>query len=164
MGRDVSIGKIGVMFVCYGNICRSPMGEFAFRKLLDEEGLADKFVVASSGTSGEHIGDPPDRRAAATLREHGISCEGKRSRRLLRSDFLDYDYMVGMDRRNMEYIGFLKPQGNACVTSLLMDYAGGGEVADPYYTGDFETAYSDIRRGCRGLLDRILEDHPELRG
>lgn len=97
------MGKIGVLFVCYGNICRSPMAEFVFRRILDEEGLADRFNVASAATSGEHIGDPVDARAAKELMSHGISCEGKRGRRLIRSDYLDYDYIVGMDRRNMEY-------------------------------------------------------------
>ena len=159
----MSIGRIKVMFVCYGNICRSPMAEFVFRKLLDEEGLTDSFYVASSGTSGDHIGDPPDRRGAATLREHGISCEGKRARRLLRSDYLDYDYMVCMDLHNMEFIRRNCPPDHVCEMGMLMNYCGGGEVADPYYTGDFEKAFNDISAGCRGLLAHIRDEHPELR-
>ena len=149
------MGKIGVLFVCYGNICRSPMAEFVFRKLLDEEGLADRFYVASAATSGDHIGDPVDSRAAAELRMHGISCEGKRGRRLKR---------LGMDNRNMEYIRWTAPAEPTCEISMLMDHADGGEVADPYYTGDFGRTYRDVSRGCRALLDHIREEHPELMG
>lgn len=156
------IGRIKVMFVCYGNICRSPMAEFVFRDMLRERGLEDRFVVASSGTSGEHIGDPPDPRTVSELAIHGISCDGKTSRRLLRGDFLDYDYVVCMDRNNLGYVNRIAPPEMACEISLLMDHAGGGEVADPYYTGDFGRAYRDIRRGCEGLLDHIVREHPEL--
>ncbi len=156
------MGKIGVLFVCYGNICRSPMAEFVFRRILDEEGLADRFNVASAATSGEHIGDPVDARAAKELMSHGISCEGKRGRRLIRSDYLDYDYIVGMDRRNMEYIHWTAPSEPACEIGMLMDYADGGEIADPYYTGDFGKTYDDLRIGCRCLLEHILSEHPEI--
>ena len=158
-----AMGKIGVLFVCYGNICRSPMAEFVFKKLLDEEGLADRFYVASAGTSGEHIGDPVDGRAAAELRLHGISPDGKRGRRMIRSDFTDYDYIVGMDDRNMEYIRWTAPADPTCEILMMMDHAGGGEIADPYYTGDFGRTYRDLVRGCRGLLGHILEGHPELK-
>lgn len=157
------MGRIGVLFVCYGNICRSPMAEFVFGKMLDEEGLSDRFKVASAGTSGEHIGDPVDPRAAEELRMHGISCDGKRGRRLVRSDYVDFDYIVGMDSRNMEYIHWTAPSEPACEIGLLMDYADGGEISDPYYTGDFSATYRDVTRGCRGLLDHILSQHPELR-
>lgn len=164
MARSVSVERIGVLFVCYGNICRSPMAEFVFKDIIAERGLSDRFHVASAGTSGEHIGDPPDRRAAATLLAHGITCAGKRSMRLIRSDFVDYDYIAGMDRRNMEYIAWTRPEGRTCEVAMLGDYSGGGEVDDPYYTGDFETAYRDIRRGCAALLEHILSEHPGLVG
>ena len=156
------MGKIGVLFVCYGNICRSPMAEFVFKKILDEEGLSDRFYVGSAATSGEHIGDHVDSRAAEELRMHGISCEGKRSRRLVRSDYTDFDYVVGMDNRNMEYIRWTAPADPTCEIGMMMDYADGGEVADPYYTGDFGKTYRDLVRGCRGLLDHIISEHPEL--
>lgn len=155
--------KIRVLFVCYGNICRSPMAEFIFKKLLDEKGLADRFEVASAGTSGEHIGDSPDRRAAATLREHGISCEGKQSRRIIRADYVDYDYVIAMDRCNLDYMTRTGPSGHSCELRMLMSYVGGGDVDDPYYTGDFETTYRDISAGCEGLLEHIMTQHPELR-
>lgn len=158
----MTVGKIRVLFVCYGNICRSPMGEFIFKKMVDDEGLSDRFFIASAGTSGEHIGDSPDRRAASTLASHGTSCAGKTSRRLLRSDFLDYDYMVCMDRMNMDYLRRMCPPDHVCETAMLLDYAGGGEVEDPYYDGNFEKAYHSISKGCRGLLEHIESQHPEL--
>lgn len=156
--------RIGVLFVCYGNICRSPMAEFVFRDMLDREGLSDRFEVASAATSGEHIGDSPDPRTARQLAMHGISCAGKRGRRLVRSDFVDFDYIVGMDSMNLEYISHLAPHGCTCRLGRLLDYAGGGNVADPYYTGDFARTYAEVEKGCRGLLEKIIEDHPELRG
>lgn len=156
------MGKTRVLFVCYGNICRSPMAEFAFRKILDEEGLSDSFEVASAATSGEHIGDPVDPRAAAELRSHGISPDGKRGRRMVRKDFVDYDYVIGMDRRNMEYIHRTAPPNPSCEIRMLMDYADGGEISDPYYTGDFGRTYRDVTRGCRGLLDHILKEKRQV--
>lgn len=158
----MTIGRINVLFVCYGNICRSPMGEFVFKRIVEEERLSGRFHVESAGTSGEHIGDPPDRRAASTLASHGISCAGKASRRILRPDFLDFDYIVCMDRMNLDYLNRMCPPDHVAEISMLMDHAGGGEVADPYYTGDFEKAYRDIERGCRGLMAHILSQHPEL--
>lgn len=159
---SVTIGRISVLFVCYGNICRSPIGEFVFKRMVEEKGLSERFRVESAGTSGEHIGDNPDRRAASVLASHGISCAGKTSRRILRPDFLDFDYIVCMDRMNLDYLHRMSPPNHVGEISLLMDYADGGEVADPYYTGDFEKAYRDIERGCRGLMDHILSQHPEL--
>ena len=157
------VSRIRVLFVCYGNICRSPMAEFVFKKIVDDAGLSDRFDIASAATSGEHIGDLPDRRTAEELRIHGISCEGKRGRRMVRSDFVDYDYIVGMDRRNMEYILRTSPAEPVCEIGMLMEYADGGEVADPYYTGDFGKTYRDVTKGCRALLDHIISEHPELR-
>lgn len=156
------MSKIGVMFVCYGNICRSPMAEFVFKKMVSDEGLSDRFSIESSATSGEHIGDPPDRRTAAELRSHGIQCDGKKGRRIRRSDFVDYDYIVGMDSMNMEYLRWMAPADPVCEISKLMDHAGGGDISDPYYTGDFGKTYDDIVKGCRGLLDHIRNEHPEL--
>lgn len=158
------IGSIGVMFVCYGNICRSPMAECVFRDLVERRGLSGRFRVASSGTSGQHIGDPPDPRAVAELGVHGISVGDKRSARLRVSDLVDYDYIVCMDRKNMTYVDAVSPQGRACKVSLLLDHAGGGEVADPYMTGDFGLAFREISRGCEGLLDDIISDEPEVTG
>ena len=155
------MARIGVLFVCYGNICRSPMAEFVFKDLICRKGVSDRFNVASAATSGEHIGDSPDPRTAEQLRIHGISCEGKRGRRLIAPDYVDYDYIVGMDRMNLEYIRRTAPSGNACTTARLLDFCGGGDIADPYYTGDFATTYAQVVKGCEALLERIKADRPE---
>ncbi len=133
------------------------MAEFIFKDILKERGLTDRFIVASAATSGEHTGDPPDRRAAATLANHGISCSGKRSNRLTPSDFLDYDYVIGMDGYNMTNMHRICPADFDCEIGKLREYAEGGDVDDPYYTGDFEKSFRDIERGCRALLEHILE-------
>jgi len=146
---------VKVLFVCYGNICRSPLAEFVFKDMVSKRGLQESISVASAGTSGEHLGDPVDRRSAAVMAKHGISCAGKTSRKLLASDFLEYDYILAMDRQNLDFMRRMCPDPGKCVVRLLMDYAGGGIVDDPYFTLDFDKAYSDIERGCRGLLEEI---------
>lgn len=146
---------VNVLFVCYGNICRSPLAEFVFKDMVYKEGLEGRIETASAGTSGEHIGDPVDRRSAEVMKKHGISCAGKRSRQLVRSDFYDYDYLVGMDSMNLRDMMAIRPDDATCKVALLLDYDGGGIVDDPYFTLDFDQAYYDIERGCRGLLEAI---------
>ncbi len=153
--------KIGVLFVYHSNICRSPMTEFVFRKLLDEEDLADGFYVVSAGTGGEYIGDSVNRRVTEELKIHGISCEDKRGRRI-HSDFTDFNYIVGMDRQNMEYIYWIAPSEPTCEIGMLMEYADGGEISDLYYTRDFGRTYRDLAQ-CRRFLDHIVSRHLELR-
>ena len=148
---------IKILFVCHGNICRSPMGEFVMKDLVKKAGLESMFHIESAATSTEEIGNsvyPPARRKLA---EHGISCAGKTARQLRRDDYARWDYLVGMDeanRRNMNRICGGDPEGKI---HLLMDYTTRpGNVADPWYTGDFETTWRDVNEGCRGLLDSIL--------
>ncbi len=148
---------IRVLFVCYGNICRSPLAEFVFKDMVSKAGLSDQIEVASAGTSGEHLGDHVDRRSAAVMAKHGISCEGKRSRQLNLKDFVDYDYIIAMDYDNMRAIGRICSNPGNCTVRLLMDYAGGGIVDDPYFTLDFDKAYSEIEKGCRALLEDLKE-------
>ena len=147
-----------VLFVCYGNICRSPIAEFVFRDMVAKAGLSDSIECASCATSADHLGDGVDPRSERVLAKHGISCAGKTARRITRGDFGNYDYIIGMDRRNLEYIRTLAPSQDCCRMGMLMEYAGGGEVADPWYTGDFDRAYDDIERGCRGLLHAIIAE------
>lgn len=149
---------ISVLFVCHGNICRSPLAEFVFKDMVEKEGLMGKIYVESAGTSGFHIGDPVDRRSAEVMRKHGISCAGKRSRQLQMSDFDDFDYIIAMDDENIDNILAIRPKSSKCTVRLLLDYAGGGIVDDPYFTLDFDKAYEDIESGCKELLKEIKKD------
>ena len=148
-----------IMFVCHGNICRSPMAEFVFRDMITKQGIADKFSVCSSATSTEEIwgdiGNPVNPPAKVELKKHGISCDGKRAEQLKYSDYDKYDLFIGMDSnniRNMQKI--LKGDREGKIRKLL-DYCGGGDVADPWYTGNFQVTYSDILRGCAALLKEL---------
>ena len=148
-----------ILFVCHGNICRSPMAEFVMKDLVRTAGLEDVFTVASAATSTEEIGNPVYPPARRKLSEHGISCAGKTARQLRRADYEHYDYLVGMDSanfRNMQRICGGDPEGKI---SLLLDYTDHpGSVADPWYTGDFEATWQDVLAGCRGLLAKILRE------
>ena len=146
---------INVLFVCYGNICRSPLAEFVFKDMVEKKGLQRRIYVESAGTSGDHLGDPVDRRSAAVLAKHGISCAGKKSRQILKSDFEEFDYILGMDEMNMEELHYMCPNPGNCIVRPLMDYAGGGYVEDPYFTLNFDKAYEDIFAGCKGLMADI---------
>ena len=155
-------GIVRVMFVCHGNICRSPMAEFIFKQMLKEQGLTDCFFVSSSATSTEEIwrgvGNPVYPPAKAELAKHGIACEGKRAVQLCREDYDNYDLFVGMDSaniRNMQRITGGDPDGKMC---RLLEYAGeSADVADPWYSDRFDIAYRDIYRGCEALLLWILK-------
>ena len=150
-----------IMFVCHGNICRSPMAEFIFKKMVTEKGLEREFHIASSATSTEEIwngvGNPVYPPAKRELAAHGISCEGKRAVQLQKSDYEKYDLFVGMDSaniRNMHRILGGDPDGKI---RKLMDYTPfGGDVADPWYSDRFDVAYRDIYEGCEGLLEDLL--------
>ncbi len=151
------------MFVCHGNICRSPMAEFIMKKLVKERGMEDKFFIASGATSTEEIGNPVYPPAKEELARHGISCKGKTAVRLKNSDSEEYDYFIGMDEaniRNMKRI--LGSAGEDKVYKLLTFAGRGGDVSDPWYTRDFEKAYSDIYEGCLGLLGYIIKNEKEL--
>lgn len=147
---------IKVLFICHGNICRSPMGEFILKKMVKEKGLADKFEIASAATSTEEIGNPVYPPAKRKLKEHGIDCSGKYAVQLKRSDYDRYDYFLCMDNRNIQNtlrIFGSDPEGKV---SLLLSYCGERrEVADPWYTDDFDTAYDDIWRGCNAFLEKL---------
>ena len=143
-----------ILFVCHGNICRSPMGEFILKDLVEKAGLADRFHIESAATSTEEIGNPVYPPARRKLAQHGIDCAGKTARQLTAADYGRFDLLLGMDRaniRNMTRICGGDPQGKI---HLLMEYAGqpGREVADPWYTGDFDAAWDDVLAGCQGLL------------
>jgi len=155
--------KCRILFVCHGNICRSPMAEFVMKDLVKKAGLADCFEIASAATSTEEIGNPVYPPARRKLAEHGIGCTGKTARQMHHGDYVVYDYLVGMDQanlRNMRRICGGDPEGKI---SLLMDHtARPGDVADPWYTGDFEATWRDVQEGCSGLLMKLKEKHPCL--
>ena len=147
-----------IMFVCHGNICRSPMAEFIFKKLISERGMSSSYVVSSSATSTEEIwngiGNPVYPPAKEMLEKNSINCDSKRAVQLQKSDYNRYDLFVGMDSaniRNMHRIFGGDPDGKI---RKLMDYTSrGGDVADPWYSGNFDVAYRDIFEGCTALLD-----------
>ena len=147
-----------ILFVCHGNICRSPMAEFIMKKLVENARRQGDFHIASAATSTEELGNsvyPPARRKLA---EHGISCDGKTARQLTRRDYDEYDILIGMDSyniRNMKRMCGGDPEGKI---HLLMDFTNRpGEVADPWYTGDFSATYRDCMEGCEGLLRRLTD-------
>lgn len=146
--------KHKILFVCHGNICRSPMAEFVMKYLVKEAGLEDQFEIASAATSTEEIGNPVYPPARRKLEEHGISCEGKRARVITRDDYHHYDQIVVMDSENIQSLRWLFGKDKDRKVKLLMDYTDRpGEVADPWYTGDFEATWQDVLEGCKALLN-----------
>ena len=148
---------IKILFVCHGNICRSPMCEFVFKDMVEREGLAGQFYIESRATHTDEIwgdvGNPVYPPAKKKLAEHGLSCEGKRAQLLEYSEYGKYDYFIGMDGENLHAMKRIlrgDPDGKV---SLLLDYTDRPRsVADPWYTRDFETTYRDVVEGCTALL------------
>lgn len=178
--------NIKVLFVCHGNICRSPMAQFYMKDLVKRHGLQDLFHIESAATSTEEIGNPVHPGTRKKLAEAGISCAGKTARQMTRADYEKFDYLVGMDSqniRNMMRIAGGDPEGKI---HKMMDFAEGHDaesrchtesrgldkvradwvrdVADPWYTGDFEATWQDITEGCDGLLTRICREYGLLWG
>lgn len=145
-----------VLFICHGNICRSPMAEFVMKDLVRKAELAEEFSIASAATSTEEIGNPIYPPARRKLAEHGIGCAGKTARQLRREDYDRFDLLIGMDGanlRNMRRICGGDPDGKL---QLLLHYTGQThDVADPWYTDDFDAAWRDIESGCRALLAQL---------
>ena len=145
-----------ILFVCHGNICRSPMAEFVMKDLVQKVGLSDHFYIESAATSTEEIGNEVYPPAKRKLAEHGISCKGKTARQMTRSDYQRFDLLIGMDDwniRNMTRIAGGDPEGKI---HKLLDYTvRKGDVADPWYTGDFDATWRDVTEGCRELLKSL---------
>lgn len=151
-----------IMFVCHGNICRSPMAEFIFKDMIKRLKIESEFSVASSATSTEEIwgsvGNPVYPPAKAELAKHGISCDGKRAVQLKKSDYDKYDLFIGMDSMNIRNMHRILDNDFDEKIHKLMDYTDrGGDVADPWYSGRFDVAYRDIYDGCEALL-KVLTD------
>lgn len=144
---------IKILFVCHGNICRSPMAEFVMKDLVQKAGLETQFHIASAATSAEEIGNPVYPPARRKLAEHGISCTGHAARQLRREDYEDWDLFIGMDEANLRNMRRLFSGDPAGKCSLLLSHTHrSGEVADPWYTGDFEATWQDVEEGCQALL------------
>jgi protein-tyrosine phosphatase len=151
---------IRILFVCLGNICRSPMAEFVMRDLVEKAGLSEQIAVASAATSNEETGRPIYPPARRKLAEHGIDASGKTARQLRPEDYRQYDRLIGMDQANLRGMRRIcggDPDGKLC---LLLDFTDRpGEVADPWYTGDFDATWRDVEQGCRGLLRRLRQEN-----
>lgn len=150
-----------IMFVCHGNICRSPMAEFIFKDMIRKQGLDQDFLVRSCATSTEEIwgdvGNPVYPPAQRELKKHGISCEGKRAVQLKKSDYDKYDLFIAMDSMNLRNIGRIFGKDPQNKVHKMMDYTDRkGDVADPWYTGRFDVTYTDILDGCKGLLESLI--------
>ena len=147
---------IKILFVCHGNICRSPMAEFTMKKLVSDAGIESEFHIESAATSCEELGNPVYPPAREELQRHGIACVGKTARRITADDYVNYDLIIGMDGanlRNMLRAFDGDPEGKL---RLLMDYTPSPRpVADPWYTGDFRRAWQDIQEGCQCLLKAL---------
>ncbi|MGM9613455.1 MAG: low molecular weight protein-tyrosine-phosphatase [Butyricicoccus sp.] len=147
---------IKVLFLCHGNICRSPMAEFVMKDLVRKAGLEEDFYIESAAVSAEELGNPVYPPARRMLETHGIRCSGKTARQLQRNDYDRFDLLIGMDRANLR--GMRRICGGEEKLHLLLDYTDRpGDVADPWYTRDFEATWRDVLDGCTGLLETLRE-------
>lgn len=151
---------VRIMFVCHGNICRSPMAEFVFKDIVEKKGLGDLFFIASSATSTEEIGNPVHNGTKKKLSEQGISVEGKYAIQISKTDYDQYDYLIGMDKRNivnMHRILGQDPEEKIC---RLLDFTENPrDIADPWYTRNFDQTYDEVCEGCEGLLNALLQSN-----
>lgn len=157
---------IKVLFVCHGNICRSPMAEFIFKDMVSKQGLSDRFYIASAATSTEEIwngiGNPVYPPAREELAKHGIDCKGKRAVQLTKADYDKYDYILGMDYWNLKNMLRILKSDPEDKVKLLLDYSDDPrDIADPWYTGGFDVTYSDVVEGCEAFLE-YLKDKKKL--
>ena len=140
---------IKILFVCHGNICRSPMAEFVMKDLVKKAGLADRFTIASAATSREELGNPVYPPARRELARHGLACDGKFARQITAGDLEAYDYIYYMDSRNRRNLGLMFPKYDRFLPFLNRD------VADPWYSGDFTQTWADICEGCQRILEEL---------
>ncbi len=149
---------IKILFICHGNICRSPMAQFVFQDMVNKRGLADHFTIDSKATSTEELGNSPHPGTVRKMNELGIPMIPHRASQLNRRDYEEYDYFIGMDTWNMRNINRIfggDPEGK--VYKFLSFGSDGRDIADPWYTGNFDETYEDVVEGCEGFLAYLLE-------
>ncbi len=145
-----------ILFVCHGNICRSPMAEFLMKKIVKDAGFADSFYIESAATSTEEIGNPVHYGTRQVLRKYNIDCSKKRAVQITPEDYNKYDYIIGMDSYNIRNMKRIFGEDRDNKISLLLEHTEKTrDVADPWYTGDFRATEEDILEGCRGLLKKL---------
>ena len=153
---------VRVLFVCLGNICRSPTAEGVFRDLIEREGLADKITIDSAGTAAYHVGSPPDSRAQSEAKRRGIDISGLRGRQARPGDFKQFDYLLAMDDENHRNLMAICPLDDEDRLHMFLDFASNvdrREVPDPYYDGNFDAVYDMIEDAAKGLLADIRAKH-----
>ena len=154
---------VKVLFVCMGNICRSPTAHGVFQALVDKHDLGASIQVESAGTHSYHVGNPPDGRSQATARRRGVDLSGLRARRFVSADFTEYDYLLGMDQANIADMGAIKPEGASARLQLMLEFSqqySQLEVPDPYFGDDgFELVFDMIDDAALGLLRQIRNEH-----
>ena len=147
---------IRILFVCHGNICRSPMAEFVMKDMVEKKYRRNDFFIASAATSTEELGNPVYPPARRIMKQHGLNCDGKYARQITRADYHDYDYLIGMDERNIINMKRFFGGDPENKISLLLSWAGiNREVADPWYSGNFEATWDDVNCGCAALLEQL---------
>lgn len=150
---------IKVLFICHGNICRSPMAEYVMKDLVRRSGYEDDFFIASAATSTEEIGNHIHYGTRSKMREVGIPTDNRRAVQMRRSDYEIYDYIIGMDKWNYKNILRIVGEDTEGKVSLLLEFTGSlRDIADPWYTGNFDQTYDDILEGCEALLHQIILD------
>ena len=145
---------IKILFICHGNICRSPMAQFVLQKMVDEAGLSGRFYIDSAATSTEEIGNGIHYGTMQIFRQHHIPCTGHRARQMTRHDYEEYDHLIGMDDANIR--NMLRIVGSDPMHKIhkLLEYADSSRaIADPWYTGEFDVTYADVLEGCQALFD-----------
>jgi len=150
--------KIKVLFVCYGNICRSPMAEFVFKDIIKKNNIEDKFYVESAATSSEEIGNPVYYAAREKLNSVGIDCSGKTARRINKDDYDNFDYIIGMELSNIAAIRKVFGEDKEGKVKRLLDFTDTpGDIEDPWYTRNFDKVYEQILNGCTAFFKTVLK-------
>lgn len=153
---------IKILFVCHGNICRSPMAEFVFRDMIERRGLGDKFYIRSAATSSEEIGNPVHYGTREKLSHYGISTDGKYAVKMTKKDYEEYDFLIGMESRNLRNMIRITGVDTENKISRLLDYSvHPQDIADPWYTGNFDRTYDDIKEGCEAFFLYLTEQYGE---